>query len=189
MAHSPLLDIKETFHAVGDGFEYGIRAIQKSDKEKLIDLFNRLSPENRYLRFAHAISELPNEYLEDILELDYQKEMALVAFIKPDRGDEEIIGIARYVCQGNSLICEFSLTVSDAYASHGVGTTLMHHLITYAQNHGLIEMVGYVLNSNQPMLHLMQDLGFEIHPFQEDSEFKKVTLGLQSARHSKNKSP
>ena len=185
MTRSPLLDIKETFHAIGDGFEYGIRSIQKSDKQKLIDLFNHLSPENRYLRFAHAISELPEEYLEDILELDYQKEMALVAFIKPDTEDEEIIGIARYVCQGDTLVCEFSLTVSDAYTSHGVGTTLMHHLIEYAQIQGLVEMVGYILNNNHSMLHLMKDLGFEANKFLEDTEFKKVTLDLQKAAQSK----
>lgn len=185
MVHSPLLDTPETFHAIGDGFEYGIRPIQKSDKQKLINLFNHLSPENRYLRFAHAISELPDEYLEDVIELDYQKEMALVAFIKPTAEDEEIIGIARYICQGNTLICEFSLTVSDAYASHGVGTKLMRHLIAYAQKQGLTEMVGYILNNNHNMLHLMKDLGFETNQFLEDTEFKKVTLDLQKVAQSK----
>ena len=179
MALSPEHDPSETLHANGDGFWYGIRPIQKSDKQKLIDLFNHLSPENRYLRFAHAISELPNEYLEDVLELDYQKEMALIAFTKSNTENEEIIGIARYVCQGNTLVCEFSLTVSDAYTAHGVGTALMQNLIKHAKTQGLDEMVGYVLNNNQPMLHLMKDLGFEINPFQEDAEFKKVTLKLQ----------
>ena len=178
MALNPEHDPTETIHAHGDGFWYGIRPIQKTDKQKLIGLFNQLSPENRYLRFAHAISELPDEYLEDVLELDYQKEMALVAFIKPNTEHEEIIGISRYVCQGDTLVCEFSLTVSDAYTAHGVGTTLMQHLIKHAQSQGLDEIVGYVLVSNQAMLHLMKDLGFQINPFQEDNEFKKVTLAL-----------
>ncbi|WP_162786146.1 GNAT family N-acetyltransferase [Polynucleobacter necessarius] len=83
------------------------------------------------------------------------------------------------------MICEFSLTVSDAFASHGVGTTLMRHLIESAQKQGLSEIVGYILNNNHNMLHLMKDLGFETNQFLEDAEFKKVTLELQKVAQSK----
>lgn len=161
-----------------NGQAYLIRPIQAQDRELIISLFESLSPESRYLRFAHAISKLPDEFLEDILHLDYQKEMALVAIVKTPAGYDDMIGLARYVTPPNSLTCEFSISVSDRYASHGIGTQLMLNLIAYAKENKLKEMVGYVLDTNPKMLQLVKDLGFEISRLDDDPDFRIVTLTL-----------
>ena len=157
---------------------YLIRPIQANDKERIIDLFKHLSPESRYLRFAHAISKLPDEFLEDILHLDYVTEMALVAVIHPHTESEEIIGISRYVTPPNQHSCEFSLGVSDRYTAQGIGTQLMRDLIGHAKESGLQEMLGYVLSNNLKMLHLVSDLGFQISTINDDPDFKTVSLLL-----------
>lgn len=157
---------------------YLIRPIQANDKERIIDLFGHLSPESRYLRFAHAISKLPDAFLEDILHLDYAKEMALVAVIHPQTDSEEIIGISRYVTPPNQNICEFSLSVSDSYTAQGVGTHLMLDLMSHAKENGLQEMIGYVLINNPKMLHLVSDLGFQISTLHDDPDFKTVSFPL-----------
>ena len=163
----------------GNGSDYLIRPIQANDRERIIELFNHLSPENRYLRFAHAITKLPDDFLDDILYLDYKKEMALVAVIQAQTESEEIIGISRYVSLPNESICEFSLSVSDAYTAHGIGTHLMLDLIAYAKENRLQTMVGYVLSKNLKMLHLVSDLGFRITNPDDDPDFKTVTLDLE----------
>jgi len=165
-------------YALGDGSHYLIRPIQLDDRERIIKLFNHLSPESRYLRFAHAISKLPDDFLDDILHLDYKKEMALVAVIPSQNGVEEIIGISRYVTPPNQSICEFSLSVSDDHAMHGIGTHLMLDLITHAKENGLQEMLGYVLSKNPKMLHLVAELGFQISNLDDDPDFKTVSLIL-----------
>jgi acetyltransferase len=165
-------------YALGDGNHYQIRPIQVDDQEGIIQLFNHLSPESRYLRFAHAISKLPDDFLDDILHLDYKKEMALLAAMTSHTGTEEIIGIARYVTPPNKNVCEFSLSVGDSHATHGVGTHLMLDLIEYAKKNGLQEMLGYVLRINSKMLHLVSDLGFQIHSQDDDPDFKTVSLLL-----------
>jgi acetyltransferase len=166
-------------YPLGNDTDYFIRPIQLDDKKRLIDLFNHLSPESRYLRFAHAISQLPNDFLENILDLDYKKEMALVAILQTQYESEEIIGISRYISLPNQLICEFSLSVSDSHTAHGIGTQLMLDLIRHAKENGLQEMVGYVLSSNSKMLHLVTDLGFKIATVDNDLDFKTVSLSLQ----------
>jgi RimJ/RimL family protein N-acetyltransferase len=166
--------------ALTDRADYLIRPIQLNDRERMIGLFNSLSPESRYLRFAHAISKLPDDFLDDILHLDYIKEMALVAVTQTQAGSEEIIGIARYVTPPNQCICEFSLSVSDKHTEHGIGTHLMLDLIAYAKEHDLQEMIGYVLGNNPKMLHLIADLGFQIANMHDDPDFKTVTLLLQN---------
>lgn len=165
-------------YPLGDGKTYTIRPIQPNDRERIIELFNHLSPESRYLRFAHAISKLPDAFLDDILELDYIKEMALVAVIQSQTGIEEIVGISRYVTPPNQQVCEFSLSVSDSYATHGIGTHLMLDLIAYAKENQLQEMLGYVLSKNIKMLHLVSELGFQISNLDDDPDFKTVSLLL-----------
>jgi acetyltransferase len=167
-------------YSLGNGGSYLIRPIQLNDKDRLINLFNHLSPESRYLRFAHAISRLPNDFLENILHLDYKKEMALVAVLQTQTEVEEIIGIARYVTPPNQSIGEFSLSVSDGFTEHGVGTHLMLELISYAKENGLQEIVGYVLGNNPKMLHLVIDLGFKISTIDDDPDFKTAKLLLRA---------
>lgn len=166
-------------HSLGNGSSYLIRPIELTDRERIIDLFNHLSPESRYLRFAHAIAKLPDDFLEDILHLDYKYEMALVAVAQNPTESEEVIGIARYVTPPNQYVCEFSLSVSDSYTAHGVGTQLMLKLIAYAKETDLQEMLGYVLSSNTKMLDLISDLAFQIM-VTDDPDFKTVSLPLQS---------
>lgn len=165
-------------YALGDGSDYLIRPIQLNDRERIIELFDHLSPESRYLRFAHAISKLPDDFLDDILHLDYKKEMALVAVIPSQTGIEEIVGIARYVTPPNQRICEFSLSVSDDHTTHGIGTHLMLDLIAHAKENGLQEMLGYVLSKNLKMLHLVSELGFQVTNLHDDPDFKTVSLSL-----------
>jgi acetyltransferase len=110
--------------------------------------------------------------------LDYKKEMALLAVITSLTGTEEIIGIARYVTPPNQNACEFSLSVSDNYTTHGIGTHLMLDLIEHAKKNGLQEMIGYVLIKNSRMLHLVSDLGFQTHRQDDDPDFKTVSLPL-----------
>lgn len=165
-------------YALSDGSHYQIRPIQADDRGRIIELFNHLSPESRYLRFAHAISKLPDDFLDDILHLDYKKEMALLAVITSHTGTEEIIGIARYVTPPNQHACEFSLSVSDSQTTQGVGTHLMLDLIAHAKKNDLQEMIGYVLSKNSRMLHLVSDLGFQIHHQDDDPDFKTVSLPL-----------
>lgn len=166
-------------YPLGNGITYFIRPIQLNDKKRLIDLFNHLSPESRYMRFAHAISQLQNDFLENILHLDYKKEMALVAVLQSQDASEEIIGISRYIILPNQSICEFSLSVSDSHTAHGIGTQLMLDLIRHAKENGLQEMVGYVLAINLKMLQLVSDLGFKTATVDKDPDFRTVSLSLQ----------
>ena len=165
-------------YALDGGLHYLIRPIQLDDRERIIGLFNHLSPESRYLRFAHSISKLPDDFLHDILHLDYKKEMALVAVITNHSGMQEIVGISRYVTPPMKGSCEFSLSVSDSHTAHGIGTHLMLDLIANAKENGLQEMLGYVLSKNLKMLHLVSDLGFQTSNVDDDPDFKTVSLLL-----------
>ena len=158
-------------------FCYRIRPIQKDDKDRLLFLFDSLSEESRYLRFAHSISSLSNRFIEDVLELNYQTEMAFVASYVNQSKTEEIIGIARYVAT-SPLSCEFSVTVSDAYTKNSIGRNLMIQLITYASQQGPKKMIGYVLKNNSNMLQFIEKLNFKVNQINDETDFVEVSLNL-----------
>lgn len=172
---------QQKLYGSGGDFSYVIRPIHHDDREGLVELFNQLSPENRYLRFAHAISKLPDKFLEDVLELDYKKEMALVACLQQDDNIGAIIGISRYVSNETENTCEFSISVSDKYSAHGVGMNLMKQLIEHAKKNNLGKMIGYILSSNVKMLRMTRELGFQIDAPANESEFKIATLDLKNS--------
>jgi len=165
---------------------YTIRPIQPDDADMLQHFVRGLSQESRYFRFASALTELPARMLARYTLIDYDREMALVA-VRKDRtpgqdGEfvetEQIIGVSRYITNPDQTSCEFSLVVTDALKGQGLGSRLMLSIMDFARSKGLAEIDGLVLANNPNMLRLMTQLGFAVHPFPEDPDFKLVTKAL-----------
>jgi len=91
---------------------------------------------------------------------------------------EEIIGVSRYITNPDQTSCEFSLVVSDQFKGQGLGSRLMLSIMEFARAKGLSEIDGLVLANNPNMLRLMTGLGYTVHPFPEDPDFKLVSKAL-----------
>src|ERR687896_201320 len=83
-------------HELPSGIRIKIRPIIPEDKQRLVDGFERLSPESRYRRFMSGISRLTKQQLIYLTELDYVDHFAVAAFAIDDPGQPGI-GVARYV--------------------------------------------------------------------------------------------
>ncbi len=175
--------------AAGPAGVYRIRPIHPDDAEMLQALVRRVSPESRYFRFASALQELPLRMLARFTLIDYDREMAMVAVVEepvraadgtsvPERTQERIIGVSRYVANPDGESCEFSLLVADDMKGQGLGTRLMQAIMDVARSKGLTEIMGLVLAHNSAMLRLMRRLGFQITPFAEDPDFKIASQAL-----------
>ena len=51
----------------------------------------------------------------------------------------------------------------DDYQNRGVGRELLSYLTYLAKNQGLLGFTAEVLMENQPMLHILETMGFDIH--------------------------
>lgn len=164
------------------GGDYLIRAIRPSDAQMLQRLVRELSAESRYMRFASRIPELTPAMLSRFTLIDYDRDMALVAVHREPQTSEtgeishseRIVGVSRYIVNPDPTSCEFALLVADDFASQGLGARLMHSIMEVARERGLAEIQGLVLVDNTKMLRLMRRLGFEIHSYPEEPEFKLV---------------
>lgn len=157
-----------------------IRPIRPEDAQMERAFVRALSDEARYFRFISAMRELPDRMLARFTQIDYDREMALVAVTRP-AGREVQIGVARYAIGSDGESCEFAIVVADAWQGQGVGSRLMAALMEAARNKGLKRIEGHVLHNNVKMLALMHKLGFDVRADPEDPALKRVARSLLPA--------
>ncbi len=167
---------------MNDGKVVTIRPIRPEDAELEQEFVKRMSDESRYYRFMDTLRELTQTMLVRFTQIDYDREMALVATLPPEdevaEGKEYQIGVARYVVNPDGESVEFALAVGDDWQKCGVGRKLMTALIDCARAKGYRAVVGDVLSTNSKMFRLMTSLGFTIHPHPDDTAVKRVVKPL-----------
>ncbi|MBK5915071.1 bifunctional acetate--CoA ligase family protein/GNAT family N-acetyltransferase [Rhodocyclus purpureus] len=162
-----------------DGRIVTIRPIRPEDAEMEQEFLKNMSDESRYFRFMDTLREMTQAMLVRFTQIDYDREMALVAIMRDDDGKEIELGVSRYVTNPDGESVEFALAVADAWQKHGIGRRLMTSLIDCARAKGYRSIVGDVLAANGKMFRLMTSLGFTIHPHPEDPAVKRVIKPLQ----------
>jgi acetyltransferase len=163
-----------------DGRTVTIRPIRPEDAEREQQFVIGLSDESKYYRFMDTIRELTQTMLVRFTQIDYDREMALVATLPDADGKEVQIAVARYVTNPDGESVEFALAVADDWQKHGVGRKLMSALIACARAKGYRTVVGDVLSMNTKMFNLMTKLGFTIHPHPDDPAVKRVIKPLNT---------
>ncbi len=160
------------------GVRCTLRAIRPEDADALQRFVRELSQESRYFRFLSTMAELSPTMLARFTQVDYDREMAIVAVAADENGRERIIGVARYLLNPDAVTAEFALAVADEFQGQGIGSALMKRIATIARDRGLKAVIGLVLGNNRDMLGLMQRLGFveEVDP--DDAELRRVVMTL-----------
>lgn len=154
-----------------------IRPIRADDTGMEQEFIRHLSQESRYFRFMASVRELTPRKLKYFTEIDYNRHMAFVATIMRD--DKELeIGVARYIYTEISGVCEFGITVDDAWQGSGVAVLLMSALEDTARECGFKTMEGIVLPGNDKMLHFAQKHGFKTHCVPGEADTVHITLQL-----------
>jgi acetyltransferase len=160
-----------------DGERVTVRPIRPEDAEIEREFVKQLSPEAKYFRFMNSLRELTPQMLARFTQIDYDREMALVATTARD-GREAEIGVARYVTHPDGSSCEFAIVVSDEWRRRGLGRYMMARLIEIARSRGLARMSGNILAANHPMLALVVSLGFTVEESPGEPGVRLVTLAL-----------
>lgn len=162
---------------LSDGTNIKIRPIRPEDASIEQSFVRDLSPQSRYFRFMQGLNELTQQMLVRFTQLDYNRELALIAVL--ERSDEETeLGVARYVMNPDGESCEFALVVSDKWQNRGIGSHLMTALIEAAQQRGIKTMVGEILANNNNMLELVRNLGFSTDTSPDDPGIRVATKPL-----------
>jgi acetyltransferase len=163
--------------ALPDGTPLHVRPIRPEDAALERTFVASLSEETRYFRFFYQLNELSPAMLARFTQVDYDREMALVAIDETGSG-RAIVGVARYTMEPGRESAEFAIVVADAWQKRGVGRVLMDRLVGCARARGLVTIAGSVLRSNRNMLRFTESLGFTAHDDPDDPELVDVVLDL-----------
>jgi acetyltransferase len=178
MAIHPYPPELESTWQLPDGTDISIRPIRPEDAEIEQDFVENLSPESKYFRFMQSMERLTPMMLARFTQIDYDREMALVAVLNEATAEARILGVARYVSNPDRQSCEFALTVADAWQRRGIGRQLMQRLMTVARDRGIEIMEGEVLSHNSKMLRLCENLGFRTVHRPEEPDVVEVRRHL-----------
>ena len=160
---------------LADGAALTVRPIRPEDAQLETAFVEALSPESRRLRFQNALRHLSPAMLARFTQIDYDREMALVAI---DEAAGREVAVCRYIRLPDGETCEYAIVVADDWQGRGLGRLLMKRLIAIARARGLKVMEGWVLAGNRGMLALCAQLGFEDAPVPEEPAMRQVTLRL-----------
>jgi acetyltransferase len=177
MAIHPYPSELESTLTLRDGSEMRVRPIRPEDATMERAFVASLSEQTRYMRFQHHLPELTPQMLARFTQIDYDRELALVA-LEGSGEDERIRGVARYVANPNVISAEFAIVVGDDMQGKGLGFALMTKLLAAAREVGYRYIEGSVLTGNSGMLRLMAALGFRVERDENDSGVVRVVKDL-----------
>jgi acetyltransferase len=162
---------------LADGTDITIRPIRPEDAELVQSFVRGLSDESKYFRFMNSMQELTETMLVRFTQIDYSREMALIA-VTDGRGKEIEVGVARFAINPDGDSCEFALVVADDFHGKGLGQKLMVALMEAAREKGLNSIEGEVLSNNHNMIKLMTRMGFASKTSEDDQSIIKVSKDL-----------
>lgn len=141
-----------------------VRPLTSADRDELRLRYEALSSASRRLRFVSAPEHLSDALLTQLLDVDGDQRVAVVAVLA-DEPDTPGVGIARYVRhQRDPSVAEAAVTVLDAFQGRGIGTILLGELVSLARERGIVAFTGDVLWDNRVMLDALRDVGATVVP-------------------------
>ncbi len=160
------------YHMVTEsGMHIFVRPVKPEDAPLFVNLFKVLSPTSIYYRFFGIIKELSPEMLSRFTQIDYDREIALVA-IDEDADVERILGVARIIGNPDASEGDFAVLVGDAWQGKGIGACLLEKCLLIAQKRGFKKIHGIVMQENKNMLALGRKMGFGIKRGEESGEYE-----------------
>jgi len=162
------------------GLEVFIRPIMPEDAPLLQELFDSLSPHSVLMRFFTPRTELSPDFLARLTQIDYDRDVALVA-LQDYEGGQRMIGVARVMSHPRSAAAEFAVTVGDQWQGRGVGARLFERCIAVAREMGIERMWGLVLPQNTVMLSLARKFGCRVQQSPGANEWQ-VELDLTTGQ-------
>ncbi|MHC4224357.1 MAG: GNAT family N-acetyltransferase [Planctomycetota bacterium] len=161
---------EETRETLPGGEEVHVRPARITDEKALQSLLYRLTDQSVYQRFLSHKKSHPHEELQQLVDLDFDHNFALVVSL-PDDPEEAIIGVARYDVDRATRLADIAFVVEDKWQGRGIGRMLLRRLGTIARDHGLRGFTADVLVHNKRMLEVFHESGLKVRSRIEDGVY------------------
>jgi acyl-CoA hydrolase/RimJ/RimL family protein N-acetyltransferase len=160
-----------------------VRPARIADEGPLQEFFYALSDETVYRRFFGAKNTFSHAEMQKLVDLDYEKNLALVACAGEGAGESEaIVGVAVYDADPADGLAEVAFVVRDDWQGKGLGTLLMRRIAEAGRARGLRGFKADVLAENQRMLAVFHESGLEVSARLDGGQYRvKMLFGTNHA--------
>lgn len=142
-----------------DGTRLSVRPLVPSDRDKLDEAMRNRFSSLAYQRRFFTGGPLSEQVVRYLLDVDLLRHFAWIAFAVDDPG-EPVAGVARYIATaGDPETAELAFSVYEPYQRRGIARMLLGALAVAARQNGIRRFQALVLADNEPVRHLLGDLG------------------------------
>jgi GNAT superfamily N-acetyltransferase len=149
------------------GHTVRVRHIVPADDDLLVELYHRLSPETRRLRFMALPHELPDEVVwreaHRLSDLNPLLAAALIATTTEADGREHAVGVSRLARDADdATTAEMAIVVRDDLQGQGLGAALLDLLLQLAMVAGVRRVRAVSFAENVALHRLVQRTGLPV---------------------------
>jgi GNAT superfamily N-acetyltransferase len=148
--------------------EVFFRPVRFTDEPLMKEFFYSFSDESFYQRFFTRRVHMPHSKLQQMVNPDYDEDMAIAGLIKHEDQDQ-IIAVGRYYLNRSTNIAELAFIVHEHYQNRGIGTFLLCYLVEIAKSRGICGFSAEILAENRIMLHVIHKCGYPVQSKLEDN--------------------
>ena len=158
-----------------DGKQALFRPVKPEDEPLVAELFKAFSEETMRFRFFRVIKEISHEALARYCNIDYDREMTIVAELK-EKGRKQIAGMVRLIVEPDGESGEVAVVVGDPWQNRGLGSLLFRYIVDVARDMELKKVWGEIMAENTRMLHICYKEGFQIKRLDEETYIAELSL-------------
>lgn len=144
-----------------DGQAAHLRPIGADDRELLVEFYEHVSAESKYMRFFAPMPRLSDRDLERFTHVDHRDRVAFVLTVA-----EKMIAVGRFdkiTPDGVSPVeAEVAFLVQDAHQGRGIAQLLLEHLAQAGRERGIDMFVAEVLPENSRMIQIFREAGYQV---------------------------
>jgi acetyltransferase len=144
-----------------------IRPIRPEDEDMHRMFVESMTPDDLRLRFFSAVRSFDHTQLARMTQIDYDREMALIAVVHGEDGQPRTLGVVRAVADPDNETAEFAVAILSTLKRGGLGRLLMSRIIEYVRSRGTHWLLGEALRENAPMIGLARACGFTVTPTED----------------------
>ena len=155
------------------GVSLTLRPIRAADEQALTELVHRCTPEDVRGRFFETLTELPHETAARLCDIDYDQEMALVAF-----DESGMAAVGRLVIEPAGDTAEYALLLRSDLKREDLAKWMLEHLLAYARERGMRVIHGDELRSSHVLIDAAKREGAEVGQSDVADDAESLTFHL-----------
>ena len=148
------------------GFAVRVRPMQPGDAVHLVDLFEHMGTDSRYMRFNLPLTDPDPDWVAQeaarLADVDPEKGAAWLAFADLPGEPAACVGGIRYILGEDGESAEVALVVRDDLHGQGIGTELIRFAGISAYLRGVRRLVGVVQSRNIALWHTLDNLSVPV---------------------------